>query len=334
MSRENGRVNISTLDEPEVERGPMSRDVRAGLSTKPKDLSPWPKYFYDAKGSRIFEEITDLPEYYQTRTEYSILKRIAPELFDRTGCRELVELGSGAASDKTRALIEALLETDLPSRYVPFDVSESAVRESGDILLRDYPGLRIQGYVGDFEKSLGALLGGSNERGGRLVIFLGGTIGNFTPDKRHGFLSNISAGLIPGDHVLVGIDLVKDPKVLEAAYDDASGTTARFNKNMLKVLNARLDADFDPDQFAHRATYNAEEQRIEMWLDAIQKQEVRFPAFDETVRFESGEGMRTEISTKFTADSAANIFEESDLHLLDLYTDDDNLFGLALGTKK
>jgi L-histidine N-alpha-methyltransferase len=334
MSHANGRVSISTLDEPEVELDPMSRDVRTGLCTDPKDLSPWPKYFYDAEGSRIFEEITDLPEYYQTRTESSILKRIAPELFDRTGCRELVELGSGAASDKTRALIKALLETDLPSRYVPFDVSESAVRESGDILLREYPSLRIQGYVGDFDKSLGALLGGSNERGGRLVIFLGGTIGNFTPDKRREFLSNISAGLIPGDHILIGMDLVKDPKVLEAAYDDASGTTARFNKNMLKVLNARLDADFDPDQFAHRATYNAEEQRIEMWLDAIQKQEVRFPVFDETVRFESGEGMRTEISTKFTADSAANIFEESDLHLLDLYTDDDNLFGLALGTKK
>jgi L-histidine N-alpha-methyltransferase len=255
----------------------MSRDIRAGLSTDPKDLSPWPKYFYDAEGSRIFEEITDLPEYYQTRTESSILKRIAPELFDRTGCRELVELGSGAASDKTRALIEALLETDPPSRYVPFDVSESAVRESGDILLREYPNLRIQGYVGDFDKSLGALLGGSNERGGRLVIFLGGTIGNFTPDKRREFLSNISAGLIPGDHILIGMDLVKDPKVLEAAYDDASGTTARFNKNMLKVLNARLDADFDPDQFAHRATYNAEEQRIEMWLDAIQNKRSAFP---------------------------------------------------------
>ena len=334
MSRENGQVSISTLDEPEVERGPMSRDVRAGLSTKPKDLSPWPKYFYDAKGSRIFEEITDLPEYYQTRTESSILKRTAPELFNRTGCRELVELGSGAASDKTRALIEALLETDCPARYVPFDVSESAVRESGNILLEEYPSLQIRGYIGDFDKSLGALLSDSNELGGRLVIFLGGTIGNFTPDKRREFLSEISAGLMPGDHVLIGMDLVKDPKVLEAAYDDASGTTARFNKNMLNVLNARLDANFDPDQFTHRATYNAEEQRIEMWLDSTGRQEVRFPAFDETVRFESGEGLRTEISTKFTADSAANIFEESDLHLLKLYTDDDNLFGLALGTKK
>jgi L-histidine N-alpha-methyltransferase len=334
MSHANGRVSISTLDEPEVELDPMSRDVRTGLCTDPKDLSPWPKYFYDAEGSRIFEEITDLPEYYQTRTESSILKRIAPELFDRTGCRELVELGSGAASDKTHALIEALLETDPPSRYVPFDVSESAVRESGDILLREYPSLRIQGYVGDFDKSLGALLGGSNERGGRLVIFLGGTIGNFTPDKRREFLSKISAGLIPGDHILVGMDLVKDPKVLEAAYDDASGTTARFNKNMLNVLNARLNTDFDPDQFTHRAIYNPQEKRIEMWLDSTGRQEVRFPTFDETVRFESGEEMRTEISTKFTADSAANIFEESDLHLLELYTDDDNLFGLALGTKK
>ncbi len=334
MSRANGRVSISTLDEPELELDSMARDVREGLHSVPKDLSPWPKYFYDAEGSHIFEEITDLPEYYQTRTEFSILKKIAGEVFERTGCRELVELGSGAASDKTRALIEALLEGDRSARYVPFDVSESAVRESGDILLKEYPGLRIQGYVGDFDKSLGALLGGSESRGSRLVIFLGGTLGNFTPDKRHEFLSEISAGLVPGDHVLIGLDLIKAPEVLEAAYDDSSGTTARFNKNMLTVLNARLGADFDPERFVHRATYNKEAQRIEMWLDSTEDQEVRFPTFDEAVKFESGEGMRTEISTKFTADSAANIFAESDLKLLDLYTDDDNLFGLALGTKK
>ena len=335
MDRDNERVSIYTLDEPELESEAMARDVRAGLSAEPKDLSPWPKYFYDAEGSRIFEEITELPEYYQTRTESSILKAAAGEILDRTGCRELVELGSGAASSKTRILIEALLATGRPARYVPFDVSESALEESGDTLLAEYPSLEIRGYVGDFDKSLGALLGGSDEcddgLGGRLVIFLGGTIGNFTPGKRREFLSEISANLVPGDHVLIGMDLVKETSILEAAYDDASGVTARFNKNMLKVLNARLGADFDPDLFAHRATYNAEEQRIEMWLDALQEQEIHFPVFEQIIRFEKGEGMRTEISTKFTESSAADIFEGSGLKLLNLYTDDDNLFGLALG---
>lgn len=336
MENSNGRVSISTLDEPEIELDGMARDVREGLSATPKDLSPWPKYFYDAEGSRIFEEITELPEYYQTRTESSILETYAGDIFAKSGCRELVELGSGAASSKTRTLIEALLATDRhPARYVPFDVSESALKESGEKLLLEYPDLEIKGYVGDFDKSLGALLGGSegcdSERGGRLVIFLGGTIGNFLPAKRREFLSEIKDGLRPGDHVLVGIDLVKDPAVLEAAYDDAAGVTARFNKNMLNVMNDRLGADFDPHLFQHRAAYNAEKQRIEMWLDAQEEQEITIPALGKAVRFETGEGLRTEISTKFTPESAARMFENSGLKLLDLHADDQNLFALALG---
>ena len=339
MEREDGQVSISTLDEPDLELDRMAQDVREGLAATPKDLSSWPKYFYDAEGSRLFEKITELPEYYQTRTESSIHRTHAGDILERSGCRELVELGSGAASSKTRILIEALLATDRhPARYVPFDVSESALKESGDKLRTEYPDLQIQGYVGDFDKSLGALLGDGQDsergsesaRGERLVVFLGGTIGNFYSAKRQEFLSEISAGLRSGDHVLIGMDLVKDPSVLAAAYDDSAGVTARFNKNMLNVMNDRLGADFDPDLFDHRAVYDANAQRVEMWMDATEAHEVRI--LGDTVNFRAGEGMRTEISTKFTPNSAQRVFEDSSLKLLDLYTDDENLFGLAFGT--
>lgn len=332
MGRVNGSIRISILDEPEVGLDRMVQDVREGISSTPKDLSRWPKYFYDAEGSKLFEEIMDLPEYYQTRTEYAILEDKGGEIIARTGARELIELGSGSAS-KTRALIEAMLDTGKPARYVPLDFSESALVKSGERLLAEYPELEIRGYVGDFDKSLRSLLSGSEKHdGGRLVIFLGGTIGNFLPDERREFLSEIKNGLNAGDHVLIGVDLVKDPKILEAAYDDASGTTARFNKNMLNVFNTRLGANFDLDLFTYRATYEARTQRIEMWLDSNKVQEVNVPALDGAVRFEEGEGMRTEISTKFTLDSTAKMFEDSGLKLLELYTDENNLFGLALGT--
>ena len=338
MNREPGTVSITPLDEggPAVDQIP--REVRSGLLASPKDLSPWPKYFYDAEGSRLFEQITELPEYYQTRAELSILKEKSGEIVETTGCQELVELGSGSAS-KTRALLDALFDSrdekaDGLTRYVPLDVSESALRESGERLTVEYPELEIRGYIGDFDTSLGKLLGGpesANGSGGRLVIFLGGTIGNFTPEKRRSFLRNISAGLAAGEHVLIGVDLVKDRNTLEAAYDDSAGVTARFNKNMLNVLNDRLGANFDPNLFDHRAVYNEEEQRIEMWLDSRMDQKVPIPTLDLDARFTAGEGMRTEISTKFTLDSASKMLEEADLELLDLYTDRRKLFGLALG---
>ncbi len=323
-------LEVVVLDAAEEETDRMSRDVRAGLSAVPKDLSPWPKYFYDAEGSRLFEEITAQPEYYQTGAELSILKDRAASIVSRTGCRELVELGSGSAG-KTRTLIDALLDASSgagPARYVPLDVSESALRESGEGLLAAYPGLEIRGFVGDFDLSLGRLLGRPSDLR-RLVAFLGGTIGNFTPQKRREFLRDIRAGLRGGDHVLIGMDLVKDPRVLEAAYNDAAGVTARFNKHMLDVINERLGTDFDPDLFSHRAFYAAANERIEMWLDSGADQAVKLP--DSEVRFGRGEGMRTEISTKFTPESAARTFEEADLKLLDLYTDERNVFALALG---
>ncbi len=321
-----------SLDAAGEDTGQMARDVRAGLAATPKDLSPWPKYFYDAEGSRIFEEITAQPEYYQTGTELSILKDRSEEIVTRTGCRELVELGSGSAS-KTRVLIEAMLAAGdaadgAPPRYVPLDVSESALRESGARLISEYPALEIRGFIGDFDRSLGRLLGRPSDRG-RLVAFLGGTVGNFTPKKRRGFLGSLRAGLREGDHALIGLDLVKDARTLEAAYNDAAGVTARFNRNMIRVINRRLGAGLDPDLFSHRAVYDAARERIEMWLHSEEEQTVDTPNLE--VRFARGEGVRTEISTKFTPESAARTFEGAGLDLLDLYTDDRNLFALALG---
>ena len=351
MNQGSGTVRIVTLEDAgDVDQ--MARDVRAGLLNMPKDLSPWPKYFYDAEGSRLFERITELPEYYQTRTELSILREKAREIVARARCREIVELGSGSAS-KTRTLLDAMLKAPAhegvpsgtpdknpnpngrPARYVPLDVSVSALRESGERLLQEYPELEVFGYVGDFERSPVRLLrdhlAGEEREGGRLVILLGGTIGNFTPERRRSFLGGLRAGLKGGDHLLIGVDLVKDPRVLEAAYDDGAGVTASFNKNLLKVINERLGGRFDPDLFVHRSSYDAEEARIEMWLRSTVEQEVQVSGQGLKVRFGVGEEMRTEISTKFTPGSVREMFDEAGLTLLDLYTDDGNLFGLAFG---
>lgn len=326
-----GRAAVRSLGEAVEDLEQMAEDVRAGLLSTPKDLSPWPKYFYDEKGSELFEEITAVPEYYQTRTELSILEEKAPEIITRTGCRELIELGSGSAS-KTRALLDAMVAGAGAVRYVPFDVSESALSSSAERLLEEYPTLHISGFVGDFDHSLEHLLARTKTNGsGRLVIFLGGTIGNFMPEQRQSFLGRLRAGLETGDYLLVGMDLVKDAHVLEAAYDDAAGVTARFNKNLLNVLNRKLGGEFEPELFTHRATYNSEESRIEMWLDSKVEQKVPVAALDLEVPFEEEEGMRTEISTKFTRESMETSFREAGLHMLGLYTDDDGLFGLALG---
>ena len=331
---ESGTVRIETLEGPGDDKSRVAEDVREGLLSEPKDLSAWPKYFYDAEGSRLFDEITEQPEYYQTRTELSILRERAYDVVSRTRCRELVELGSGSAS-KTRALLDAMFASTQggePIRYVPLDVSENALRESSERLLEEYPGLEVRGYVGDFDHSLGRLLDESGTGDdGRLVIFLGGTIGNFSPEKRRSFLTEVSGGLRPGDHFLLGVDLIKDTRTLEAAYNDAAGVTARFDKNMLAVLNERLGADFDPDSFTHRAAYDAENQRVEMWLYSEREQEVHVREGDFSVRFDEGEGLRTEISAKFTPESAAAALEEAGLEMLDLYTDSRGYFALALG---
>lgn len=341
MAREDARTRVERLGgfADGGADGRMAADVRAGLLAEPKDLSPWPKYFYDARGSELFEEITALPEYYQTGAEAGILEAEARGIFERTGSRELVELGSGAASAKTRALLDAAFASvdggsggEEPAvHYVPFDVSESALEGSARTLVEEYPGLCVSGFVGDFENSLEPLLARPPWPGGRLVAFLGGTIGNLTPEQRRDFLGRLGAGLRGGDHVLIGVDLVKDPDVFQAAYDDPAGVTAEFNKNLLLVLNRELGAGFDPALFEHRACYDAERARVEMWLDSKVEQEVPVEALDLAVRFGEGEGVRTEISAKFTRRSAGEMLAEADLELVELYTDPDDLFGLALG---
>ncbi len=343
MFREDDRASVERIGAAE-DPGSMAADVRAGLLGVPKDLSPWPKYLYDERGSELFEKITTLPEYYQTRAEAAILEEHARGIFARAGCRELVELGSGAASAKTRALLDAMSAQTLSNvrggsaddestaiHYVPLDVSESALVGSARVLLDEYPQLCVSGFVGDFEGCLKSLLARPPWPGGRLVALLGGTIGNFTPEKRRAFLSRLRAGLGDGDHVLIGVDLVKDACLFEAAYDDEAGVTAEFNKNLLSVLDRELEADFDPSLFEHRAFYDAENARVEMWLHSKVEQEVPVGALDLTVRFGAGEGMRTEISAKFTRESAGEMFAEVGLDLVELYTDPDDLFGLALG---
>lgn len=311
----------------------MAEDIRRGLTSTPKDLSPWPKYLYDGEGSRLFEEITRLPEYYQTRTETSILRRRAEEIAARTGCEELVELGSGAAGEKTRLLLDALAARNGGRvRYAPLDVSGSALRKSGERLLREYPGLSIRGFVGDFEGPLGGLLVDDPGTPPRLVAFLGGTIGNFTPRRRLRFLRGLAAGLRPGDALLVGVDLVKDVETLEAAYNDRAGVTARFNRNLLRVINARLGGRFDPRLFEHRAPYVAGKSRVEMWLVSRAAQRVPVESLGISVSFAPGEGMRTEISTKFTPASARRMLEEAGLRAAGFYTDEDRLFGILLAT--
>lgn len=328
---ETERARIERLGDSGIDPERMAEDVKAGLLSRPKDLSAFPKYLYDERGSELFEEITELPEYYQTRAEASILEKRSGEIVGRTRCRELVELGSGSAS-KTRALLDAMAsEGANPFRYVPLDVSESALEGSATRLLEEYPRLEIHGFVGDFEGPLERVFAGNGEAGGRLVIFLGGTLGNFTPEKRREFLGKLRAGLREGDHLLIGMDLVKDASVLEAAYDDARGITAEFNKNLLRVLNRRLGARFDPALFEHRSVFNEERSRIEMWLHSKIDQKTPVEALGMEVEFEAGEGMRTEISTKFTLESAREMFGEGGFELSELYTDPDGLFGLALG---
>jgi L-histidine Nalpha-methyltransferase len=333
MDHETTRATIIPLGDEGEDLDQIAEDMREGLLGEPKDLSPWPKYRYDEKGSEIFEEITVLPEYYQSRTELSILEENALGIVSRTGCRELVELGSGSSS-KTRILLDAMTAANMGAvSYVPLDISESALATSAKRLLEEYPTLEISGFVGDFERSLERLLGDPRlaEGSGRLVIFLGNTIANITPERRRSFLSTLRTGLKEGDYLLVGFDLVKDAHVLEAAYDDAAGVTARFNKNLLNVLNRKLGAKFDPELFAHRAVYDTDAARIEMWLDSKVAQKVPVAALGLEVPFEAGEGMRTDISAKFTRESVGTVFAESGLELVDFYADDEDQFGLALG---
>ncbi|MBU7598092.1 L-histidine N(alpha)-methyltransferase [Streptomyces sp. P38-E01] len=272
----------------------LRADALKGLTSVPKTLPP--KWFYDARGSELFERITELPEYYPTRAEQRLLQRCAGEVAQLAPhTATLVELGSGS-SRKTRLLLDALLAHGALARYAPLDVSPDALAEAGQALCRDYPSLEVSAVVTDYEADLTPP--GS---GPYLVAFLGGTLGNLDVAERRAFCASLRRLLTPGrDALLLGVDLVKDPDVLVRAYDDSRGVTAEFNKNVLHVLNRELGADFDPDAFDHRARWNAERSRVEMWLRSRVAQRVVLTDPPLRAEFERGEGMRTEISVKFS----------------------------------
>jgi L-histidine N-alpha-methyltransferase len=304
----------------------LRADALAGLTASPKTLPP--KWFYDATGSELFEKITALPEYYPTRAEREILQAVAPQIAAASGAATLVELGSGS-SEKTRLLIDALRAAGTLRQYVPVDVSEQALLAAASALFSDYPGLEVSGVVSDFEEYLG-LGEDSPAEGPRLIAFLGSTIGNLLPDQRASFLARIRSGMADGDTLLLGTDLVKDPSVLVAAYDDAAGVTAAFNKNVLSVLNHELGADFDPDNFEHVARWDPDQEWIEMRLRAGGRQTVRLPAIDLTAEFADGEEMRTEVSAKFRREGVAAELTAAGFSPRHWWTDADGRFGLSL----
>jgi L-histidine N-alpha-methyltransferase len=308
------------LEERDLERD-LRRDVRAGLSAEEKWLPP--KWFYDARGSELFEEITRLPEYYPTRAERAVLVERADEIAALTGAKTLIELGSGS-SEKTRLLLDACTRRGGLGTFVPLDVSVSALRGSTAQIAADYPGLRVRGIVGDFTRQLDRLPTG----GRRLVAFLGGTIGNLLPAERADFLADMRAALESGDWLLLGTDLVKDPSVIVPAYDDAAGVTAEFNRNVLRVINRELGADFDPEAFAHVARWDPEREWVEMRLRAEHPMRVR--VLDLSVEFAAGEELRTEVSAKFRPQGVAAELAAAGFDVQEFWTDPEGLFGVSL----
>ncbi|EXG80126.1 L-histidine N(alpha)-methyltransferase [Cryptosporangium arvum] len=305
----------------------LRRDVVTGLTAEPKFLPP--RWFYDDRGSVLFDEITRLPEYYPTRAERSILRAEAAEIAAASAATSLVELGAGSA-EKTHLLLDALRATGSLRTYVPVDVSDGALRTASANLLWDYPGLAVHAVVADFERHLGLL----PVDGHRMVALLGGTIGNLAPDTRAQFLGNVRAALRPGETLLLGTDLVKSPDVLLPAYDDASGVTAEFNRNVLNVLNAELGADFRAEAFDHVARWDAEHEWVEMRLRAQQAMRVRIPAVDLTVDLHRGEEIRTEISAKFRRERVAAELDAAGFGLTRWWTDEEGRFGLSLATAR
>jgi L-histidine N-alpha-methyltransferase len=301
----------------------LRADVAEGLTAEPKRLRP--VWFYDERGSELFEEITRLPEYYPTRAEREILVGRAPAIAEATGAQTLVELGSGS-SEKTRLLLDALRDAGTLETYVPVDVSDSALLSAAQALRAEYPGLAVHGVVADFTAHLGLLPTG----GKRLVAFLGSTIGNLVPAERAAFLAELRGALEPGDALLLGTDLVKDEATLVAAYDDSAGVTAEFNRNVLRVLNRQLGADFDPDNFAHVALWDAEHEWIEMRLRSLNAQLVKVTALDLVVDFAAGEELRTEISAKFRREGVQRELAGAGFELQHWWTDLADRFALSL----
>ena len=305
----------------------LRADALAGLTRSPKQLPP--KWFYDERGTELFERITQLPEYYPTRAEREILRARATDIAAVAGAHTLVELGSGSA-DKTRLLLDALRERGTLRRYVPVDVSEAALQAAGRRVLSAYPDLDVHAVVSDFEEHLGLSIVPSPQTGPRMVAFLGSTIGNLLPAERAEFLASLRSGLAPADALLLGTDLVKDPAVLVAAYDDDAGVTAAFNKNVLTVLNRELDAGFDLDAFDHVAVWDSRAEWIEMRLRSRIEQIVKVPALDLAVPFVAGEEMRTEVSAKFRREGVRAELAAAGFGMRCWWTDAEQRFALSL----
>jgi L-histidine N-alpha-methyltransferase len=316
-------VDIDIYLSPSSYAESLRADVLAGLTSTPKTLPP--KYFYDERGSELFEEITRLDEYYPTRTERSILTARAPEIAAITAADALVELGSGT-SEKTRLLLDALRDAGTLKSFVPFDVDPVVLMSASEAISTEYPSIDVHAVVGDFERHLGEL----PDSGSRLVAFLGSTIGNFPPIPRAKFLAALRATLHDGDFFLLGTDLVKDVDRLVAAYDDKAGVTAQFNRNVLTVINRELDADFDIEEFSHVALWNPEHEWIEMHLRSERDQVVHVHALALQVEFAAGELMRTEISAKFHREGVAAELDAAGLRLTNWWTDPNEDFALSL----
>ena len=314
---------VTTLLDRSEHTAQLAIDVRAGLTAPAKTLPS--KYFYDATGSDLFDQITRLPEYYLTRTERAILIERADEIAEITRAVTLNEIGSGT-SDKTRLLLRALSSAGTLSRFVPFDVDPAVLADTGAAIRAEFPDLEVQPVVGDFEKHLGLL----PRHPCRLVAFLGSTIGNLASPARRGFFQAIRRTFGPADAFLLGTDLVKPVPRLIAAYDDLAGVTAAFNKNVLAVINRELDADFDLDAFKHLAVWNHEHEWVEMRLHAIREQKVRIAALGLDVFFEQGEQLHTEISAKFRQEQLVAELAESGLRMTHWWTDPAGDFALSL----
>ena len=301
----------------------LAEDVREGLSCPFKELPP--KYFYDERGSELFERITELEEYYPTRAERLILEGEARAIIAAAAPTTLIELGSGAAT-KTRCLLDAMSAAGSLETYIPVDISEEITRRAATELIDEYPGLSVHGMICDYETHLERV---PREEGG-LIAFLGGTIGNFRPGPRRSFLARIATLMYPGDRFLLGTDLVKDAAALELAYDDPQGVTAEFNKNVLHVLNRELDANFDPELFEHVAFWDAENEWVDIRLRSTCEQFIDLRTLDMRTHFARNEEMRTEISTKFTRERLEASYADAGLELVEWWTDPDELYAVSL----
>jgi L-histidine N-alpha-methyltransferase len=318
------RLQVKTCYDPAELAGVMADEVRRGLTSPQKSLPS--KYFYDAYGSELFERITELPEYYPTRTELSILQALAEPLARADGFAEVVEIGAGSAK-KTTLLLDALDGVGTLQRYLPIDVDPTMIESSSRGLLERYPRLRVDAIVGDFLKHVDQV---PPAQGRRLVIFLGSTIGNLDDQERLSFLKQVRGLLRPGDRFLLGVDLVKDVATLEAAYDDAAGVTAEFNRNILAVVNRGLGANFEPAAYRHRAFYNRELSRIEMHLAPATTQTVFVGDLDLHLMVQPEETIFTEISCKYTRESAAAALAAAGLDLMEWHADRNAKFGVAI----